>query len=128
MSVGFGLAVVVFVFVGAISFWSTKQLVSASEWRKHTYEVLRNLDDLLSSLTDVETGERGYALTGEETYLEPYQHGSERVDQCLKEVRRLTLDNPKQQRRIQTLEPIVKSRLALADVVRATVSKSICSA
>jgi len=42
------------------------------KWVAHTFEVLQNLDLVLSSLTDAETGERGYVLTGTATYLEPY--------------------------------------------------------
>ena len=42
----------------------------------HTYEVIGRLDALLAELIDVETGARGYALSGEERFLEPYQRGS----------------------------------------------------
>src|SRR5882672_312257 len=114
MGVGFGVVLLIFVIVGVLSYRSTTQLIGASEWRQHTYKVLGQLDAVLSSLQDVETGQRGYLLTGDEKYLEPYQNGLGKIDASLKEVRRLTVDNPRQQSRLDTLEPLVKNRLALA--------------
>ena len=111
---GFGLALIIFVIVGIISYRNTTQLIEASDLTKHTYEVLGQLDEALSSLQDVETGERGYLLVGEESYLEPYQAGSGKVDKSLQEVKRLTVDNPRQQQRIEPLSTLVRERLASA--------------
>ena len=93
MGVGFGLVLLVFALVGAVSYWSITQLIAASDWRKHTYDVLGTLDQTLSSLKDSETGERGYILTGEEKYLEPYQAALGRIDSSMQAVRTLTADN-----------------------------------
>ena len=101
MGAGFGVVLLIFVIVGVLSYRSTTQLIGASEWRQHTYEVLGQLDAVLSQLQDVETGQRGYLLTGDEKYLEPYQNGLGKIDISLKEVRRLTADNPRQQRRLR---------------------------
>lgn len=117
LGVGFGLALVIFIIVGAACYFSTLQLVDASNLQKHTYEVLNHLDGTLSALKDVETGQRGYLLTGDEGYLEPYQTGIGAVDQNVQEVRRLTVDNPRQQHRLDSLEPLVKQRLAITKKV-----------
>jgi methyl-accepting chemotaxis protein len=111
---GFSLALLVFVVVGAVSYRSTTQLVEASELRKHTYEVLEGLSETLSLLQDVEVGQRSYALVGEETYLEPYRDAVDRIDPRIQAVRTLTGDNPRQQRRLDALEPLVKNRVAFA--------------
>jgi methyl-accepting chemotaxis protein len=114
IAAGFGLALIVFVIVGVISYQSTAQLIDASDLTEHTYEVMSQLDQTLSSLQDVETGQRGYLLVGEESYLEPYQAGLISVDKSLQEIRRLTADNPRQQQRLDPLSRLVKERLASA--------------
>lgn len=117
LAVGFGLAVVIFVFVGTISYWSVRQLVDASNWRAHTYQVLHELEDAASALKDIETGQRGFILTGDESYLEPYHAGLKELDTSLAEVRKLTVDNAEQQRRFSVLDPLVASRVASAQEV-----------
>jgi len=119
---GFSLAVVIFLIVGAVSHQSTTQLVAASELRRQAYEVLSELDDLLSLMQDIQIGQRGYALTGEESYLAPYQTALGNIDARVQGVRTLTRDNPRHQRRIDALERLIDDRLALAretvDVIR----------
>jgi hypothetical protein len=97
---GFGLALVALMIVGAVSYNSTAKLIDSAEWVGHTHEVLNALDDLLSGIKDAETGQRGYVITGEARYLEPYQGAREVVDQRLKSLRELTPDNPIQQQRL----------------------------
>jgi hypothetical protein len=48
----------------------------AAQWREHTYEVLNSLDNAVGRLSDAETGQRRYLLTGEEAYLEPFRASS----------------------------------------------------
>ncbi|HZV98178.1 MAG TPA: CHASE3 domain-containing protein [Methylophilaceae bacterium] len=117
ISLGFGLAVTIFVIVGIVSYLSTVKLVSASEWRKHTYDVLRYIDGTLSFLKDVETGQRGYVITGEEKYLEPYRGALDKIRPNIQEIRSLTLDNLHQQQRLDKLEPQVESLLAFTQNV-----------
>ena len=56
-----------------------------------------------ASSSDAETGQRGYLLTGDETYLEPYRAAIKNVDQTVARLKNLTSDNPNQQKRIQAL-------------------------
>jgi methyl-accepting chemotaxis protein len=120
---GFGLALAIFVIVGAVSYRSTTELIEAAEQRTHTYEVLSRLAETESLAGDAQNGVRGYAITGEERYLEPYQVALVRIDKVIQEIRKLTEDNPRQQRRLDALEPLVKSRLNFAkeevDTIRA---------
>ena len=107
---GFGLALAVLLVVGAVSYDSTTKLSSSADWVRHTHEVLAGLDELLSAMKDAETGQRGYVITGESPYLEPYNTAREVVDQKLKQVRDLTSDNPIEQQQLQALEPLVASK------------------
>ena len=52
---------------------------SARLWTDHTYEVLGAVRDLDVAVRDAETGQRGYLLTGKDSYLEPYQSALDRI-------------------------------------------------
>src|SRR5712691_8283235 len=108
---GFVAAAVILVLVGWESYRNTARFAEAAGGRKHTYEVLRNLDETVARLVDAETGQRGYLLTGEESYLEPYRAAIKNIDQTIGNLRSLTSDNPNQQKRIQILEPLVERKL-----------------
>jgi len=109
---GFVIATAILGFVGWQSYRNTARFAEASEWRKHTYEVLRNLDETVARLVDAETGQRGYLLTGVDAYLEPYRAAIKNIDQTIGHLKSLTSDNPNQQKRIQILEPLVEKKLA----------------
>lgn len=114
IAAGFGLSLLIFVIVSTVSFRATTRLIDASEWRKHTYDVIASLDVALSLLKDVEIGQRSFALVGDEKFLEPYRSSADKVLPALQTVRQLTEDNPRQQHRLDTLEPLVKKRLEFA--------------
>jgi len=109
---GFAVATAILLFVGWQSYRNTARFAEASEWRKHTYEVLRNLDETVARLVDAETGQRGYLLTGEESYLEPYRAAIKNIDWQIGDLKSLTSDNPNQQKRIHILVPLVEKKLA----------------
>ena len=56
----------------APSFWAFRQTTRAGEARQHTSMVIDSAKDLMADLIDAETGQRGYLITGDETFLEPY--------------------------------------------------------
>src|SRR6478752_1435119 len=87
----------------ALSYRSTSTLINRTEWVMHTDRVIAELESTLSALIDAETGERGFIITGDETYLEPYQTAIGQIDRHLQAVRNLTIDNPSQQERIPLL-------------------------
>jgi len=56
----------------AFSFLTYKDLQSVAGARRETFESIISAGDFLSDLKDAETGQRGFALTGDEAFLEPY--------------------------------------------------------
>jgi CHASE3 domain sensor protein len=98
---------------------NTQQLADDEAWVAHTHEVLTELSQLLSALKDAETGMRGYVITGEDRFRQPYDQALPRVRFHLDRVRELTADNDRQQARIGPLEGAIAARLAeLEDAVR----------
>src|SRR5882757_1766393 len=99
---GFALALAILVVIGVVSYTSTTKFMESAGWVAHTYEVLDNVTGFLVAMTDAETGQRGYIITGQDQYLEPYRVALSAVEQRLKSIRRLTVDNAAQQRRLDT--------------------------
>jgi methyl-accepting chemotaxis protein len=112
IAAGYALALIILAVLGVVSYRNTTGLIEAMQMSTHTHQVLENLERALSTLKDAETGQRGYIITGEDRYLEPYQSGTSAVNQTIQNLRGLTADNPNQQRRIDALEPLVAAKLA----------------
>ncbi len=110
--VGLGAALLVFVAVGVLSYRHVLDEGAESAWVVHTQRVTENLDALLTDLIDAETGERGFLLTGEDSYLQPYTAALKRLHSDFDSVRNLTVDNPIQQRRLERMRSLIASELA----------------
>ena len=108
---GVSAAAALLLFVAGLSYWRLARNREDRHWVVHTYQVMAQLDGILQGMTDAETGERGYILTGDDSYLAPYQRGLTEVRDNIAAVRRLTSDNPKQQRSLDSLEPVIAERL-----------------
>jgi methyl-accepting chemotaxis protein len=108
---GYGFAVLLMASMGMVAYRSTGELVDTADWVTHTYKVKNEITKTLATLVDAETAQRGYLLTGEERYVEPYRAASRSIGQDIETLRELTADNPSQQHRIMSLEPVVTERL-----------------
>jgi PAS domain S-box-containing protein len=117
MQLGFGSALVILLLVSVVSYQSVLASAESERWVRHTYEVLENLEGLLSAMDDVETGVREFTLSGHEASLEPYRAGIQRVEQDDKVLRGLTADNPDQQRRIPALESLQEQEIQLGEAI-----------
>jgi CHASE3 domain sensor protein len=95
---GVSAAAALLLFVAGLSYWRLARNREDRQRVVHTYQVMGQLDGILQGMTDAETGERGYILTGDNSYLAPYQRGLSEVRQSTAAVRKLTSDNLKQQR------------------------------
>src|SRR5579862_3858985 len=109
---GFGASALTLVVIAVVSFHNAELLIGNESWVAHTYQVRNDLADLLSELKDAETGQRGYLITGADKYLEPYNSGVASADRTFADLRRLTADNPNQQRRLDALKPLVDRKFA----------------
>jgi methyl-accepting chemotaxis protein len=109
---GFVAAALILVFVGWECHRDTVRVAEAAEARKSSYEVRGMLDKTMLRLVDAETGQRGYLLTGDEAYLEPYREAIRSLDEVMGNLKKLTSDNPNQQKHIQALQPLIEKKLA----------------
>jgi len=85
---------------------------------RHTHQVLIALDELLSAIQDAETGQRGYLLTGNYRYLEPYRMAMRDTGALRGKVAALTRDNPTQQENLSSLNRHIDAKLSeLAETI-----------
>jgi methyl-accepting chemotaxis protein len=111
IAAGFALSLILLIAIGTVAYTNISKLTATSEWVTHTHDVLEHIAGVLSLLRDAETGQRGYVITGDEAYLEPYHTGSAGVLNVIKDLRQLTADNPNQQKRIDAAEPLINAKL-----------------
>jgi PAS domain S-box-containing protein len=78
----------------------------------HTQEVLGASARLLSAVQEAETGLRGYLLTGQAEFLEPYKEGISRYPADYERLKRLMSANPEQQQRLKALLPVLETTRA----------------
>jgi signal transduction histidine kinase len=95
----------------ALSFWAFRQIEESGAARARSSVVINSANALLSELRDAETGERGYMLTGEKTYLEPYSAVRNGISDHLKELRRRTSIRDAQ-KHLDALAPLIAAELA----------------
>lgn len=89
------------------------------QWVAHSYEVLRKSRRILTLTLDVETGQRGYILTGAPNFLDPYTRASKELDNALNDLKRETIDNPPQQKIIeQMIHDMDSYRLLLSTQIK----------
>ncbi len=93
---GFAVILLLMAVVSSVVFVSVNSLVKSSKWVNHTYEVIRNAESVGAAMVDMETGLRGFMITGEHEYLEPYHAGQKVFDELIIKGQELTSDNPAQ--------------------------------
>lgn len=85
-------------------YYNIKKVKSTSDSVEHTQEVLRKNDNVLLDVLNIETGSRGYILTGNDLFLAPFNSGVIKISRDFAELAILTKDNPNQQLRIESLK------------------------
>ncbi len=98
--------------LGVAAYINTQRLVESQKWVVHTHEVLENLGDILSVMKDAETGQRGYIITGQDNYLQPYNQAMGLIDSRLNRLGELTKDDPRQQPDLVRLRALAQEKLA----------------
>ncbi|WP_262965867.1 PAS domain S-box protein [Methylobacter psychrophilus] len=104
-------AVLLIALVLVTTFWAFRQIETAAEARNYTDNIIEQANLLMSALKDVETGQRGYSLTGNEVFLEPYLLAHDNIAGYLKELNSLTLTSTAQQHK-EALPALVEAKLA----------------
>ncbi len=97
--------------LGVVSHRATVASLDSGRQVRHTYEVLNSLQDLLQTMRLMDSATRGYVITGQDSYLEPYRNGLAMMQQREEAFRTLTADNPVQQNRAPGIEALATQEI-----------------
>lgn len=114
---GFGVALAVLFCVGGVMYQSSIHYAEASRRVAQTHETLAVLEEIFSLLNQAETGQRGYIITADESYLPRREAAINRIAVLLSQLTRLTADEAEQQKRIPQLARLIAARLSLLNRV-----------
>jgi CheY-like chemotaxis protein/signal transduction histidine kinase/CHASE3 domain sensor protein len=116
---GFLVAISAVIIIAVLSYDSLRQTTAASQGLTRAVEALAQLQGIASTLKDAETGQRGYLLTGVETYLEPFESAKQALPLNLAAARSLLAEEPAQQHRLASLMVLASEKMQeLSDTVQ----------
>ena len=113
LRMGLAAAVIALSMAGLLSYRSAQHHLFANSRVQQTYTVLHHLELLESIIRRAETGKRDYLLTGDRSYLEHVGNAPADIKSQLEILRRLTDDNPDQQRRLAALASVIDQKIVL---------------
>src|SRR5665213_1089425 len=108
---GLGLSLILLVISSLASFISIKNLIRSSEMVVHSKQTIDNLNGVLSIVKDAETGQRGFLLTGNTLFLEPYNNAVGKAGGIIDQISEQTSDNEFQQKNLAQLRIDVEQRM-----------------
>jgi signal transduction histidine kinase/DNA-binding response OmpR family regulator/CHASE3 domain sensor protein len=115
LQAGFGLSLLILIATSAASFISIRNLIYSAGEVNHTNSVLKQLENAISYTKDAETGQRGYFVTRDSAFLDPYWDAADKALQALDTVSSLTTDNPLQQEKLTRLRNTLAARFDILD-------------
>jgi methyl-accepting chemotaxis protein len=98
--------------IGVVSYTAVGTLSDNAALVEHTHRVLEQAEAVDASLTEAETGQYGFLVTGQDQYLERYRQAGTELAKEQQELRALTADNAGQQQRLDQLGPLIEARMA----------------
>ena len=101
--------------VGLVSLRSLLEFGTAADRVAHSHRVIAQAERVLADAAEVQNGQRGYLITGDQRFLDSYLASRAGVEPHMRQLRKLTADNPGQQRRLDALDGLVANRLAITD-------------
>jgi CHASE3 domain sensor protein len=110
--IAFIIAVLAIVLVAVLSYGALESSLDSSRRVTHTLQTVEQLQALLSTLQDAETGQRGFLLSGNETYLVPYTNASAALDNEFINARRLLVGNSEQLARLDILQRLAADKMS----------------
>jgi signal transduction histidine kinase/DNA-binding response OmpR family regulator/CHASE3 domain sensor protein len=109
--ISFSLSLLLLIISSVASYFSIVNLLKSSQEVEKTNETIINLESIISALKDAETGQRGYLLTGDTRFLDPYRGTHERALAANAKVRNAATTST-QRADADTLRSLVNSRMA----------------
>lgn len=122
LQIVFSISIILLLVSLVASFYSTQKLIENSRLVNHTNQILIEAENIISHVKDAETGQRGYLVTLDPSFLRPYTGSYEKVMNSYNTVSSLTVDNPLQQKNLAETKVLFDAKFAqmqrVIDLVR----------
>nr|WP_040263110.1 methyl-accepting chemotaxis protein [Pseudomonas massiliensis] len=112
LSAAFGAIILIILGLVLVARHGFSEADKSVNWTIHTYQVMDASSDALIALTNIETSMRGFALSGQDDFLGPYDDGRQRFERAWARIKELTSDNAVQQKRLDDLRATQQSWLS----------------
>ncbi|ALV05676.1 CHASE3 domain-containing protein [Roseateles depolymerans] len=113
LTIGFSLSFALLLIIGVMSYRAVDTLTTTSYQVTRTHQAQAHIAALMSAMKDAETGQRGFMLTADDAYLDPYRTALADIPRLLAELRPLIRDNPAQQTRLNQAAIMIENLMTL---------------
>ncbi len=113
LRIGLGISLVFLLITSIASYISIKNLIGSADLVLKSNNIISDIDEVLSTVKDAETGQRGYLLTKNREFLVPYNGSQGKTDALFASVMAKTVENPAQQLKLKRLKALVDERLSI---------------
>lgn len=115
----FGVLILLIIGSYIILHFAGRNAAGQQAWVLHTHEVISESRSFLKYMVDAETGKRGYLITHQQAYLEPYYSGLDQAKSAFDKLTELTRDNFSQQVHLNTVEKLMLQKFdEMAQTIR----------
>jgi PAS domain S-box-containing protein len=111
-AVALAFVAALFIVNGLLSRKNTAALVAGSAASAHSRDVQNAIDELVQTVVDAETGQRGYLLSGRESYLAPYQTARRILGERVATLQQLVADSAEQSARVASINTMIGRKFA----------------
>jgi PAS domain S-box-containing protein len=111
----FIVSIAIMITAAGLSWNYTYQLKDAAAWVSHTYQVLREIEEVRAGMTEMHNNQLGYLIFGDEHLLLLREKSMTEIRRSIETLGNLTSDNPHQKLRLDQLEPLIAQRVAFGE-------------
>jgi len=111
IAAGYASVIVIMVLLSVLGLRANHRFMESSHLVAHSYQVMALLEAIPANMRAAEMGTRGFVITGQDSFLEPFKEGEANIHKVLEELRQKLSDNPEQLRRLAGLRPGLEARL-----------------
>lgn len=106
----------ILIFISAINYRHTIALTDSTESVMRSHKVYLELEQLISYIKDAETGQRGFLITRDTVFLQPFGVAHKKVNRSFKLLKQLTADNLQQQKNLDSLSHLINTHFAFLNI------------
>lgn len=113
LRIGLGISLFLLIISSTASYISIKNLIKSADLVVESNAIINDVDNVVSMLKDAETGQRGYLITGNPVFLEPYDRSIAKTDSLFVKLMTKTKDNAFEQQKLKELRVIIDKRMEI---------------